>query len=201
MAATAVQRHTVEQIIETFVPVQILDGPVPPSVGQLVNVLKIIDVSALRNSWWKCQQSFSSSNRPLTFQFRVCGGGRRGELQGPFPGQSPTATSCEDLRGFHPGQGGGLRIRSFLPEQGSTAPSSFSRSPTDVLDDADEQFEGFFALFPWPKKSATVTRQSSARVPGHSSSSAHQTLVRSAHGVCWLNVITSHTQWHPPWEV
>ena len=38
-----VQRHTVEQIIGTLVPVQILDVSVPQSVDQLVDVPKIID--------------------------------------------------------------------------------------------------------------------------------------------------------------
>ena len=40
-----VQRHTVEQLIETFVPVPMLDVPVLQSVEQLVDVLKIIDIS------------------------------------------------------------------------------------------------------------------------------------------------------------
>ena len=41
-----VQRHTVKQIMETFVPVQILDDPVPLMVDQLVDILKITDVSS-----------------------------------------------------------------------------------------------------------------------------------------------------------
>ena len=78
-----VQRHIAEQIIETFVPVPIIDVSVPQSVDQPVDVLKIIDISSpveqvidvptiirttsrsvpcsvrrsWRNSWWKCQQS------------------------------------------------------------------------------------------------------------------------------------------------
>ena len=39
-----VQRPTVEQIIETFVPVQILDDPVPLVVDQPMEILKIVDV-------------------------------------------------------------------------------------------------------------------------------------------------------------
>ena len=42
-----VQRHTVEQMIESFVPVPILDldGPVPQMVEQLVGVLNVFDKS------------------------------------------------------------------------------------------------------------------------------------------------------------
>ena len=45
-AAEGVLRHTVEQIIETFVPVHILDDPVPLRVEQLMDILKIIDMSS-----------------------------------------------------------------------------------------------------------------------------------------------------------
>ena len=42
-----VQRHTAEQMIESFVPVPILDldAPVPQMVDQLVGVLKVFDQS------------------------------------------------------------------------------------------------------------------------------------------------------------
>ena len=75
-----VQRHTMEQMIESFVPVPILDldAPVPQMVEQLVGVLKVFDQSlpeqvievpfrlgshtvllfasrSWRNSWWKCR--------------------------------------------------------------------------------------------------------------------------------------------------
>ena len=61
------QRHTVEQIIETFVPAQILDAPVPQSVDQLVDVLKIIGgtVGGSANS------PFLRRTDLLIFQFRV----------------------------------------------------------------------------------------------------------------------------------
>ena len=88
-----------QHIIETFVPVPMLDVPVPLMVEQLVDVLQffdtflpvvaeqVIDVPKiifediptrtplrepqLWNSWRKCQQSLFSSSRPLTFQFLV----------------------------------------------------------------------------------------------------------------------------------
>ena len=41
-----VQRHTVDQIIETFVPVQILDDPAPLVVDQLMEILKITDMAS-----------------------------------------------------------------------------------------------------------------------------------------------------------
>ena len=59
-------------------------------------------------------------------------------------------------------------FKVFRPGQVSTASSS---SPGVV----DEVFQGFFELFPKFKKSAEVTRQSSARVHGHSSSSTLST--------------------------
>ena len=83
---TGVQRHTAEQIIETFVPVQILDAPVPQMGGeQVVEFMQQFDVLAgaepvievpkisqdmprrrrmgrrrRRNSWWKCRRSSRS---------------------------------------------------------------------------------------------------------------------------------------------
>ena len=38
-----VRRHTVDQVVETFVSVQILDNTVPLTVEQLVEVLKLLD--------------------------------------------------------------------------------------------------------------------------------------------------------------
>ena len=42
-----IQHHTVEQMIESFVPVPMLDhdAPVPQAVDQLVGVLQILDMS------------------------------------------------------------------------------------------------------------------------------------------------------------
>ena len=37
-------------------------------------------------------------------------------------------------------------LQGLRPGQGSTASSSFSHSPTGVLDDADEEFDGFPGL-------------------------------------------------------
>ena len=39
-----VQRHTAELIIETFVPVQVLDAPVPQMGNQVMEVLQKIDM-------------------------------------------------------------------------------------------------------------------------------------------------------------
>ena len=84
-----VQRHTVDQIVETFVPVQVLDDPVPQMVDQLVEVFKLLDIavpeqvvdvpkiSQDRYPAAHCavggsaNRPFFSSSRPLTFQFLV----------------------------------------------------------------------------------------------------------------------------------
>ena len=73
----------VEPILETFVPVPSLDVPVPQSVDQPVDVLKIFDISVPEqvidvlkiisqenipqrrgwwNSWWMCQRPSSTSS-------------------------------------------------------------------------------------------------------------------------------------------
>ena len=44
---SGVQQHTVEQIIETFVPVQILDAPVPQMGIQVVEFMQKIDAPSL----------------------------------------------------------------------------------------------------------------------------------------------------------
>ena len=92
-----VLRHTAEQIIETFVPVQVLDTLVPQLGSQVVELLQKIDAPALveqviavpkisldrtrsalrvvvrggQNSWWKCH------DRILFFFARACGAERR----------------------------------------------------------------------------------------------------------------------------
>ena len=44
---SGVQRHTVEQIIETFMPVQVLDAPVPQMGTQVVESMQKIDAQSL----------------------------------------------------------------------------------------------------------------------------------------------------------
>ena len=84
------QRHTVDQIVETFVPFHILDDLVPQMVDQLVEVFKLLDIAVPEQviDVPKISKSaeggtvggsadcrlhpFSSSilsSRPLTFQF------------------------------------------------------------------------------------------------------------------------------------
>ena len=92
-----IQRHTAEQMIESFVPVPMLDldAPVPQMVDQLVDVLKLFDNSvpeqvidvpkisqdAIPQRTVLCEPQLAeqlvevptvpfSSNRPLTFQCR-----------------------------------------------------------------------------------------------------------------------------------
>ena len=85
------------------------------------------------------------------------GRGRRGGLQGFFPGQSTTAAAVDipvprgDLQGF-------------LPDQGSTASSSHSP------DAANEAGVGVFRTFPRWKKSAASAASPSPIVPASVSS-------------------------------
>ena len=67
----------------------------------------------------------------------------RGGLQGSRARQNSTATDVEQIVDIPARRG----LPDFLPGQSSTATSS-SRLP----DDADEGFQGFFALFPVGKK-------------------------------------------------
>ena len=88
------------------------------------------------------------------------GGGRR--LQGLLPEQDSTALSAEQTVDIPvPVEG----LQGFCPGQGS-ASSSFSHSSAGVLDDENEQFQRVFRTFPHRKKSAKVTRQVTASVPG-----------------------------------
>ena len=79
-----VHRHTIDQIVETFVTVQVLDDPVPQMVDHLVEVFKLLEIAVPEHvidvpkisqdrypaahcapsgtrsswsSWWKCQMS------------------------------------------------------------------------------------------------------------------------------------------------
>ena len=99
------------------------------------------------------------------------GGGRLAGLQGFLPGQSSTALTVAQIVD-NPAPGGG--IQGFRPGQSSSA--SFS-SRAGVHENADEPGEWVFRTFPRPKKSARVTRHSSARVSrqsGSSTLSSHQ---------------------------
>ena len=116
-----VQRHTVEQILETFVPVPMLDldVPMPQMVDQLV--LKFFDtlVPAVErdievpgffcrttshreprsgsrswwNSWWKCQHSLFFVEETVVSPDPDVGG-RLADLQGFLPEQSWRSSRC-----------------------------------------------------------------------------------------------------------
>ena len=84
------------------------------------------------------------------------GRGRRGGIQGFFPGQSSTADAVDT-----PPRGD---LQGFLPGEGSSASSSHSPGA------ADEAGQGVFRTFPRDKKSATVPPHSVSELPPHSSS-------------------------------
>ena len=89
---------------------------------------------------------------------------RSGSLQGSLPRQGSTA-DVEQIVAFPAREG----LQGFRPGQGS--------SSSRFLQDEDAGCQGGFRTFPWPKKSAKDTRQSSPRVPASVSSSelgAHQ---------------------------
>ena len=85
------------------------------------------------------------------------GRGRRGGIQGFFPGQSSTAGAVDIPvpRGV---------LQGFLPGEGSSASSSYSPGA------ADDAGQGYFRTFPLDKKSATVPPHSWSELPPHSSS-------------------------------
>ena len=56
------------------------------------------------------------------------------------------------LRDFLPEQGSPACLQGFLPGQGSAASSTVVRSPTAALNDADEPSDGFFRTFRQSKK-------------------------------------------------
>ena len=70
------------------------------------------------------------------------------------------------------GRGGKRRVQSFLPEQSSTATSSFLtvEQIVDIPSSVGEDFTGFFALFPW-KKVRSAGQVVSAQLGEHVSSS------------------------------
>ena len=124
------------------------------------------------------------------------GGGGPLHLRGFFPEQSSTACG-----------GGGLR--GFLPGQGSTASSSVSRSPTAALNDADEPFDGVFALecgggcaleLIHAERSSMAPHENEPVTTWVDDNGDAWTLVPSSLSVCWLNLHTTHTQWQSPWE-
>ena len=167
--------HSVEQIIETFVLVQMLDldAPVPQTVDQLADILKFFDtfLPAVPEQVIEVPKILEDNIPQRTV---LCEPQLAEQLV-----EVPTVVSHSSLQLQFaeqnvdiPVPGARLRLRGdlpgFSPEQGSTA----------LLDAPQEQFQGFFLpLFPGPKKSARVARQSSAELGAHSSSStlsAHQ---------------------------
>ena len=226
-----VQRHTVEQIVVSTLGLPMLDVPVPLMVEQLVEVLQffdallpvaeqVIDVPKitsedipsrtplrepeLKNSWWKCQQSFTSTSRPLTFQFLVVGVvfkvSPRTEFYSFWQWRSSIKVLAKD------------RVQQRRPQFSALQ----LMRPTLRM----RRLMGFFVC-PAPKKCEGPRRSRVRGAHSHSSSSelsAHQmapfddgttwvddnsdawTLLNTAHGSCWKNLDTQHTQWHPPWE-
>ena len=190
-----VLRRTVEPIIESFVPVQMIDVPVPQSSmgGVLDQILQRTaggghtgDRSAqdlqpsvssstsgyssaadggtvggsaygasVRLLWFSPKRNFRGGifdvfsqdwvqqRLGLTIQFlRVAEGGARGGLQGSLPVQNSAAV-VEQIVDIPARRG----LPDFLPGQGSSSSSS-----SRLRDDADDDFTGFFALFPVVKK-------------------------------------------------
>ena len=174
-----------------FAPmVQMLDLPEAQTVDQLEDVLTLFDTSVpeqvievpkiscpsrplraalaatqMTEQWVKVPTDVVLVvPRQLVEWFDIPVPGARGSsgnggLQGFFPEQSFPHSSVEQIVDI-PVPGGGLQ--DFLPDQASEASSA-------VL--PEERFQGGFSNFPPGEKGAKVTRQSSARVHGHSSSS------------------------------
>ena len=191
-----VQRHTVDHLADFAPMVQMLDVPEAQTVDQLEDVLTLFDTSVpeqvievpkiscpsrpLRAALAATQMTEQLVKVPtdvvlvvprqLVEWFDIPVPGARGSsgnggLQGFFPEQSFPHSSVEQIVDI-PVPGGGLQ--DFLPDQASAASSA-------VL--PEEPFQGEFSNFSPGEKGAKVTRQSSARVHGHSSSSelsAHQ---------------------------
>ena len=85
------------------------------------------------------------------------GRGRRGGVQGFFPGQSSTAAADVDIPILHGD------LQGFLPGQGSSASSSHSPGA------ADEAGLGGFRAFRRDKKSTTLPPRWGSELPPHSS--------------------------------
>ena len=207
-----------EHIIEAFARVPMLDVLVPLMVEQLPEVLQffatcmpvvaeqVIDVPRIifenipTRIPLREPQLVEQLVEVPTVLFYVEQSVDTPDHQGFVPEQSPTL---------------GLRLRGglqgFFPGQGSTA----------LLDAPQEHFQWFFLTFPQLKKSNRVSAHSSAELGAHSTSStlsAHQmahldagttwvdgngdawTMVNTVHGSYWLNLVSMHTQWHPPWQ-
>ena len=181
------QRHTVEQLIEAFVRVPMLDVPVPLTVEQLPEVLQffatflsvvaeqVIDVPKIifENIPTRIPPREPQLVEQLvevpTVPFYVEQVVDNLDHQGSLPEQGPTLGLR--LRGGLPG---------FLTGQGSTA----------LLDAPQEYFQlFFFELFTSSKKSARVAAHSSAELGAHwtsSTMSAHQMAHLDA-GTTWVD--------------
>ena len=179
-----VQRHTVGQIVDSTPGLPTLDVPVPLMVEQLVNVLQFFDALSLllpevidvpkiiiecippRTSVREPQlaeqlvevpRSITSSSRTLTSQFRRVVGDTQifkvsfvdrvqqvSSRSFIFPVEVFKVFAQDKIHLHHPH----LLTLQLVFMGKWTRPGE----------------EGFFALFPVPKKSAKVTRRSSARV-------------------------------------
>ena len=182
-------RHIVEDLGSVCPFVQILDLPVPQMVGDVTDTLRILDFPiASRSS--KCPRSLALRvHRVLLFLSRTV--------------LSPTHIALQIAEQIFDtpvpqGRGGKRRVQGILPEQSSTATSSFlerisERTAEQIVDipssggglgqgssssagPEDEDFTGFSHFSTW-KKVRSAGQVVSAQLGGHVSSStlsAHQ---------------------------
>ena len=152
-----VQRHTAEQIIETFVPVQILDAPVPQMGGeQVVEFMQQFDVLAgaepvievPKISLDKARRRMVDFARPPQTAEQLVDVPTiisYSSLQRTV--EQNIAIPVPQVRG-----GGGGGLQGFRPGQGS--PAADVEQIVDIPGGADEGIQGGFRTFSRPEKSA-----------------------------------------------
>ena len=169
-AQERVQRHTMEQFGELAPMVQILDAPVPQMVDKLEDVLKIVDLSVPVQEIEVPKISSLSCPPPRCFLPQPQSAEQLVEVPTVL---SPTRIAEQIVDTPVPQGRGKRRVQGFLPVQGSTATlSSAGRISEQIVEQlvdipssggglgqgsassagaADEDFTGFFALFPMEK--------------------------------------------------
>ena len=235
------QRRTVEQIVDNMLIVPSLDVLVPQMENQLVEVCRQLDfhipelaieVPKISSPCRHCRRrvrfaeqlaeqlveaptivSFSSLQRIMEQNVDIPvpgGGGRLASRQCFPPRQSSRAADVEQIVEI-PARGG---LQDFLPDQGPTA-----SSPSRLHDVADDEIQWVFRTFPRPRKSAKVTRQSSAELLGEVSSwtpAAHHggflvdeapaahlvdivlesNMLRDEAGYVWMHMSANPSRWY-----
>ena len=185
-----VQRHTVEQIVESPQVVPSLDVPVPQTIPeQAIEVPKISSTPCpprRRRVRFAEQMAEQLVEVPTIISYSSLRGIMEQNVDIPVPRGDRTlhSASSSSVLPVTANQG----VFRTLPELKKKSPKLGSHSGSELLPESSPSTLSAHQM-------ATDERTSMVDANGHA-----WVRLDTARGTCWKNLDTGHTQWRPPWE-